>query len=190
MKQPKNKFIAVCIYFAPYIIAVACIVLYACLVNLFRNIACGWMLIEQDLWSNLLTYLPIAVVFLIIAVMVSKKIREKVDLSIIGITAEQKSEKRNVFSFLVIAICLVCVVVSVGFASSYSYLKVKKVGNSNSYYVTETGFMGLGKTDTVISSQVNMEFDGSKYVINLKNGKKYTINKDTNAGKKMEELFF
>ncbi len=192
MKQPRNKFIAVSIYFAPYIIAVVCIVLYACLVNVFRALASDGMVFEQDVWSNLLTYAPISIAFIIVAIVVNKLIRAKIDLSIIGIKQTEKNAKSGIFSFLMIAVCIICAVVSIGFACSYSYLEIKQikgqVGGSPSYYVVDTGFMGFTPSKTVISEDIKWEYADGMYTISLSNGKQYRIKKDTKAGKAFSEL--
>jgi len=191
MKQPKNKFTAICIYFAPYVIAVVCIVLYAVFVNLFRNLACNWMLTEQEIWNNLLTYVPISVAFIIIAIVVNKLIRTKVDLSVIGIKQVEKKEKSSAFSFLLLAVCFICAFVSIGFACSYSYLEVKKAKGqigSPSYYVVDTGFMGVAPTKTLITKDVKWEYEGGTYTLKLRNGKEYDIKKDTDAGKAFSQL--
>jgi hypothetical protein len=78
--------------------------------------------------------------------------------------------------------------VSIGFACSYSALKVKKVGGSKSYYITDSGFMGIGKSETVISNSVKWEFDETTFTIKLKNGNSYKIKKDSKAGKAFSEL--
>ena len=191
MKQPKNKFTAICIYFAPYITAVVCIVVYAIFVNLFRNLACNWMLIEQDIWGNLLTYVPISIASIVVAMVVNKLIQTKVDLSIIGIKQAEKKGKSSVFSFLLLAICLICAFVSVGFACSFSYLEVKKVKGQigpPSYYVVDTGFMGVAPTKTVITKDVKWEYADGKYTLKLRNGKEYDIKKDSDAGKAFSQL--
>ena len=191
MKQPKNKFTAICIYFAPYITAVACIVVYAVFVNLFRNLACNWMLIEQDIWGNILTYVPISIAFIVVAMVVNKLIQTKVDLSIIGIKQAEKKGKSSVFSFLLLAICLICAFVSVGFACSFSDLEVKKVKGQigpPSYYVVDTGFMGVAPTKTIITKDVKWEYLDGKYTLKLRNGKEYDIKKDSDAGKAFSQL--
>lgn len=186
MKQPKNKFLAILLYFAPYVSAVLCIVLYAVGVWLFRDIASNGMQTEQPFLSTLLTYLPLTVALILIAISVSKHVRSVWDLSVIGI---EPTEKKKV-SFLIVAIVALCVAVSVGFAGSFSYLSKKQVGGSTSYYVTETGFMGIGETKTVLSKSSDMEFDGSTYTIKLSNGKEYKVKKNTKAGAIATEIFF
>ena len=186
MKRINNKFVAVCIYFAPYLIAVACIALYAVVVNLIRVIATDEMVITQSALVDLLTYLPISVAFILLAITASAKIREKVDLSVIGI--KENKRKNSKFSFIIVAISLICIFVSVGFASSYASVKVKNVGGSLSYYIVETGFMGIGKSESVITKNVDYEYDGKVFTVRLKNGKTYKVNDDTKAGKLISQL--
>ena len=89
-----------------------------------------------------------------------------------------------------LVIILVCCFVSLGSASNVSYISKKQVGGSYSYYVTEMGFLGLYKTDAIISSSTQMEYDGEKFTILLSNDKKYTVDKNSNAGQIVSELFF
>ena len=186
MKQPKNKFIAVCVYFAPYVCAVLSIVIYGVLVNVFRLAITSELLTEQPLLSTLLTYLPISIGFIVVAINVSKFIRTKWDLSAIGIAPI--TDKRRL-SFFVIALVIACTFLSIGFASSYSYVEKRMVGGSDSYYIVDVGFMGTNKTETVFSKATYMEFDGETYTIKLSNGKEYKVKKNSKSGKIISDIY-
>ena len=79
---------------------------------------------------------------------------------------------------------------SIGFASSVSYIEKKQVGGSPSYYITDMGFLGVSETRTVLSSATEMEYDGETFTIILSSGKKYKVKKNSEAGKIVSELFF
>ena len=189
VKQPKNKFRAICLYFAPYVFAVACIIGYALIVYLARQCNYGGYLTKQNTFSALLTYVPISVAFIIIASKVSKVIRSKFDLSIIGISPAE-SQTNGRISFFTLVITLICAFVSIGCATNVSYVSTKQVGGTNSYYITEKSFLGLYETNTVISSSTKMEYDGKQFTVSLSNGKNYVIDKNTDAGTIVSELFF
>jgi hypothetical protein len=52
------------------------------------------------------------------------------------------------------------------------------------------GFLGVSEIQTVLSSATEMEYDGETFTITLTSGKKYTVKKNTEAGKIVSELFF
>ena len=189
MKQPKNKFNAILLYFAPFICAVLAIVAYALIVSIFQNSVFDGYMTEQSTLTLLLTYAPISVAFIIVALLISKSIRSSYDLSIIGITKSEKKSGGRASFFTLVAI-LVCCFVSLGSASNVSYISKKQVGGSESYYVTEMGFLGLYQNDAIISSSTEMEYDGEKFTILLSNGKTYTVDKNSKAGQIVSELFF
>lgn len=189
MKQPKNKFNAILLYLTPYLCAVLAIVVYALIVSICQNSVYDGYMTKQSTLTLLLTYAPVSVAFIIIATLVSKSIRSSYDLSIIGITKNEKKSSARA-SFFTLVIILVCCFISLGSASNVSYISKKQVGGSYSYYVTEMGFLGLYKTDAIISSSTQMEYDGEKFIILLSNDKKYTVDKNSNAGQIVSELFF
>ena len=190
MKKVDNKFKAVCLYFAPYLGAVLCIALYGIIGYFVKSSLYGGRETESELFVTLLTYLPISVAFVITAICIAKAIRKRYDLSVIGIQPTEKKETNGRFSFLIVIIVMLCAFVSVGFTSSTSFVEKKQVGGSPSYYIIETGFLGMTRTETVLSPSMDMEYDGEKFVIKLSNGKKYTVKKNTEAGKIVSELFF
>ena len=177
MKKVEKKSNAILLFAFPYIAGLLLIVAFALVFTLATQETEYGYALKQSFVESLLTYLPLAVGCFLVTYLLKRVISNRFDLEIIGITPNVKP-----IPFFPIAIAVLCLSVSIIFASQRAYVKENVIYEKTAFSVHKT----------VYSSNTNWEydFDTKEYTITLASGKTFVANKDSKAGQEVEKVLF